>query len=106
MSGADIIPMGRRKIVERIPLLAEQDRDLLDADTTARLLGKSRQSVYRYLEEGRLAGRKVGGRWHVYRDAVDRWWEAGLVEQSVPEHYSRESRGQRSRTPTVRLKNR
>ncbi|MFQ5925904.1 MAG: helix-turn-helix domain-containing protein [Terriglobia bacterium] len=82
--------MARRKPDEPLPLLAELDEsDLVDTDTAARLLGKSRVSIYRYLEEGRLGGRKVGGRWYVFREAVDRWWEAGLVVQSNPEHYPR-----------------
>ncbi len=90
----------RRKKDERLPLLADQDdRDLLDVRTAARLLGKSRDSIYRYLEEGRLGGRKVGARWFVFRDAVDRWWEAGLVEQTHPEPYSPDSPGHRARRP-------
>lgn len=78
---------------ERVPLLAEQDEDdLVDVAEAARLLGKSRPSIYRYLDEGRLGGRKIGGRWYVSRGTVDRWWEAGLVVQSNPEHYPRRSK--------------
>ena len=85
--------MPRGKPAERVPLLAEQEEDdLVDVALAARLLGKSRPSIYRYLEEGRLGGRKIGGRWYVSRAAVDRWWEAGLVQQTNPEHYPRKSK--------------
>lgn len=81
------MPRGKRS-QERVPLLAElEERDLLEVREAARLLGKSPQSIYRYLEEGRLGGRKVGGRWYVHRDAVDLWWERGLVEQTKPDPY-------------------
>lgn len=90
--------MARADKRDQLPLLAEQDeRDLVDVATAARLLGKSRPSIYRYLEEGRLGGRKVGARWYVFRDAVDLWWEAGLVEQSHPEHYPARAKGKPKR---------
>ncbi|MFQ5817920.1 MAG: helix-turn-helix domain-containing protein [Terriglobia bacterium] len=93
MNSTGLSAMARRKPAEPVPLLAEQDEgDLVDTATAARLLGKSRPSIYRYLEEGRLGGRKVGGRWYVFREAVDRWWEAGLVVQSNPEHYPRKTK--------------
>lgn len=47
----------------------------------ARLLGKSRDTIYRWLNEGKLAGRRVGGAWLVYRDSLDDEWSAGLVEK-------------------------
>ena len=76
------MPRGKRSH-DRVPLLAElEERDLLEVREAARLLGKSPQSIYRYLEEGRL-----GGRWYVHRDAVDLWWERGLVEQTKPDPY-------------------
>lgn len=61
-------------------LAAEEKREVLTAGAAARLLGKSRDTIYRWLTEGRLAGRKVGGQWLVYRDSVEAEWQAGLVE--------------------------
>lgn len=61
-------------------LAAEENRESLTVALAARLLGKSPDTIYRWLSEGRLAGRKVGGRWLVYRDSVDVEWRAGLVE--------------------------
>ena len=63
-------------------LAAEEKREALTVALAARLLGKSGDTIYRWLAEGRLAGRKVGGCWLVYRDAVDKEWKAGLVEPS------------------------
>jgi len=61
-------------------LVAEEQRTAVSTTLAARLLGKSRDTIYRWLAEGRLAGRKVGGRWIVYRDSVEAEWEGGLVE--------------------------
>ena len=63
-------------------LAAEEKREALTVALAARLLGKSRDTIYRWLDEGRLAGRKVWGRWLVYRDSVEAEWGAGLVERS------------------------
>lgn len=71
----------KRTMTEKMALLAaEEKREALTVALAARLLGKSRDTIYRWLAEGRLAGRKVGGRWLVYRDSVNAEWEAGLVE--------------------------
>lgn len=67
-------------------LLAEgEKRPALTVLQAARLLGKSRDTVYRWLNEGRLAGRRVGGAWLVYRDSLEEEWSAGLVEKEQQE---------------------
>lgn len=50
----------------------------------ARLLGKSSDTIYRWLDAGRLASRKVGGRWLIYRDSVEAQWSAAVVEPVEP----------------------
>ncbi|HXE75357.1 MAG TPA: helix-turn-helix domain-containing protein [Candidatus Xenobia bacterium] len=61
-------------------LLAQQEkRELISAVAAAKLLGKSPDTIYRWLHEGQLAGRRVGGRWLVYRDTVQKEWQAGVV---------------------------
>ena len=63
-------------------LLAQgEKRAAITVLQAARLLGKSRDTIYRWLNEGRLAGRRVGGAWLVYRDSLDDEWSAGLVEK-------------------------
>ncbi len=59
-------------------LAAEEKRTVL---SVARLLGKSKDTIYRWLEEGKLSGRKVGGRWIIYQDSVEAAWEAEVVER-------------------------
>jgi excisionase family DNA binding protein len=61
-------------------LAAEEKRPVVTVALAARLLGKSRDTIYRWMNEGRLAGRKVGGRWLVYRDSIEAEWRVGLVE--------------------------
>ena len=53
----------------------------LAVERAARLLGKSKDTIYRWLEEGKLSGRKVGGRWIIYQDSVEAAWEAEVVER-------------------------
>ncbi len=62
-------------------LAAEEKRAVLSVARAGRLLGKSKDTIYRWLEEGKLSGRKVGGRWIIYHDSVEAAWEAGLVER-------------------------
>lgn len=53
-------------------LLAQgEKRPAVTVLQAAHLLGKSLDTIYRWLNEGRLAGRRVGGAWLVYRDALD-----------------------------------
>lgn len=61
-------------------LAAQDNRAAVSVAVAARLLGKSSDTIYRWLNEGTLAGRKVGGRWLVYRDSIESRWSAGLVE--------------------------
>lgn len=63
-------------------ILAEEERrEVMSVARAARLLGKSNDTIYRWLAEGQLAGRKVGGRWLIYRDSVEAAWSAGAVER-------------------------
>ena len=67
---------------ERMALLAATEkRELVTVAMAARLLGNSRDTLYRWLNEGRLEGRKVRGRWLVYKDAVEKAWKEGLAER-------------------------
>lgn len=62
-------------------LAARENRVMVTTERAARLLGKSRDTIYRWLEEGRLSGRKIGGRWLVYQDTIEAQWDEGLVER-------------------------
>ena len=47
------------------------NQDGLSVAETARLLNRSTEQVRRYLREGRLAGRRVGGQWFIEPGAVE-----------------------------------
>lgn len=47
------------------------NQDGLSVAETARLLNRSTEQVRRYLREGRLAGRRMGGQWFIDPAAVD-----------------------------------
>lgn len=47
------------------------DTDMLSVNETARLLGRSTEQVRRYLREGVLPGRRVGGQWFIARDDAE-----------------------------------
>lgn len=61
-------------------LVAKEKREATTTALAAQLLGISKDTLYRWLNEGRLSGRKVGGRWIVYRDSVEEEWGSGVVE--------------------------
>lgn len=47
------------------------NQDGLSVAETARILNRSTEQVRRYLREGRLAGRRVGGQWFIDSAAVE-----------------------------------
>jgi excisionase family DNA binding protein len=56
----------------------QQAPAVLSVARAERLLGKSKDTIYRWLEEGKLSGRKVGGRWIIYQDSVEAAWEVAV----------------------------
>lgn len=49
----------------------EGENDLITVAQTAKLLRRSTEQVRRYLREGVLAGRRIGGQWFIARPDVD-----------------------------------
>lgn len=47
------------------------NRDVMTVADAARELSRSTEQVRRYLREGRLAGRRMGGQWFIDRAAVE-----------------------------------
>lgn len=66
-------------------LTRQENRPVLSVTRAARLLGKSTDTIYRWLNAGRLSARKVGGRWLIYRDSVEAQWSADVVEAQPDE---------------------
>jgi excisionase family DNA binding protein len=61
--------------------MAVYSTDPLTVAETARILRRSTEQVRRYLREGVLAGRRVGGQWFIDRDEVERL----LQRRATPE---------------------
>ena len=49
----------------------ESDHSLLSVGEAAKHLERSTEQVRRYLREGRLGGRRIGGQWFIERDILD-----------------------------------
>ena len=47
--------------------------ELMTVADTARRLSRSTEQVRRYLREGRLTGKRIGGQWFIEQGAVDRF---------------------------------
>jgi excisionase family DNA binding protein len=53
--------------------MAKSSPQLFTAEEAARYLRLHVKTVYRLLREGKIPGRKVGGRWRFHRDALEKW---------------------------------
>ena len=58
------------------------NQDPLSVADTARILNRSTEQVRRYLREGRLPGRRVGGQWFIDAAAVAAFGAAQSTENS------------------------
>ena len=47
--------------------------ELLNVEEVAKILQLHAMTVYRLVEEGKLPGFKVGGRWRFHRNALEDW---------------------------------
>jgi excisionase family DNA binding protein len=56
------------------------EQGLVTVPDAAKMLNRSTEQVRRYLREGRLKGRRIGGQWFIERAAVDHFFD-GLREQ-------------------------
>jgi len=50
---------------------------VLTAEEAARYLRLHVKSVHRLVKEGKIPGRKVGGRWRFHRDDLEEWLRKG-----------------------------
>lgn len=46
---------------------------LLDVEELARYLKLQKQTIYNWLNQGRISGIKIGGVWRFDRKEIDRW---------------------------------
>ncbi len=80
----------------------------LTVNEAARRLGRSIEQVRRYLREGRLPGRRIGGQWFIDEDAVAGWRPerragAGRVAEAVAvyEAETMETKKTKERKPLI-----
>lgn len=69
----------------------ESDQSLLSVGDVARRLDRSTEQVRRYLREGRLTGRRIGGQWFIDRDTLDQFSQSLRVPQTFVEKLGRAS---------------
>ena len=69
----------------------ENDRDLLSVGEAAKRLQRSTEQVRRYLREGRLSGRRIGGQWFIDRPVLDAFVSAAKKQQSFVNRLRRAS---------------
>ena len=53
--------------------MAEQHAEIMSIDQLARYLDISRSTLYKFAQDGKLPGQKVGRRWRFLKDAIDEW---------------------------------
>ena len=49
--------------------------DIMTIGETAQYLRISMSSLYKYAQDGKIPGQKVGRHWRFRREAIDRWLE-------------------------------
>jgi excisionase family DNA binding protein len=60
-----------------------RDPEILDVQTTADMMGISKDAVYDLFRKGELPGRKVARRWLTTRDAVLKWLKGSSEEDTL-----------------------
>ena len=61
------------------------DKTLMSVSDAARRLERSTEQVRRYLREGRLEGRRIGGQWFIDRSTLDAFATASRQQRSFVE---------------------
>lgn len=59
----------------------DNERELLSVGEAAKRLQRSTEQVRRYLREGRLSGRRIGGQWFIDRPVLDAFVTAAKKQQ-------------------------
>jgi excisionase family DNA binding protein len=62
-------------------------REVMNVREASQYLGVSKETLYKYLTEERIPAFKLGSRWRLKKDVLDRWME----KQSQHHHSLRQS---------------
>ena len=57
-------------------------REVMGMREASDYLGVSRETLYKYLSEGRIPGFKLGNRWKFKKTVLDRWMEAQSSQEA------------------------
>lgn len=59
-----------------------ETREVMGMREASEYMGVSRETLYKYLNEGRIPGFKLGNRWKFKKTVLDRWMEAQSGQES------------------------
>ncbi len=69
----------------------DDNEDMLSVGEAAKRLERSTEQVRRYLREGRLNGRRIGGQWFIDRPVLDAFANAAKKQQGFVNRLRRAS---------------
>ncbi len=69
----------------------DEERSLLSVSDAAQRLQRSTEQVLRYLREGRLRGRRIGGQWFIERAILDEFVKSAQKQQGFVHRLQRAS---------------
>jgi excisionase family DNA binding protein len=69
----------------------ESDQEMLSVGDAAKRLERSTEQVRRYLREGRLNGRRIGGQWFIDRSVLDAFASAAKKQHGFVNRLRRAS---------------
>lgn len=69
----------------------DNERDLLSVGDAAKRLQRSTEQVRRYLREGRLSGKRIGGQWFIDRPVLESFVTAAKKQQGFVNRLRRAS---------------
>lgn len=67
----------------------DSDQPLLSVGEAAKRLERSTEQVRRYLREGRLLGRRIGGQWFIERSTLDHFVQQMRAPQNFVQRLGR-----------------
>lgn len=60
-------------------------RKLLNVDELAKYLNLKKQTIYNWLNQGKISGIKIGGVWRFDRREIDKWLKS--LSQKTKKHF-------------------
>ena len=83
--------------------MADQLEDYVNVQEVARRVGRSTEQVRRYLREGQLEGRRIGGQWFIREQAV-MYWTGAMEGRTMTSGRSSNNERSEAITPSGRMR--